>query len=358
MKKNFLLLFIFISTISYSQGDKSEAEKKFKEAQALTDQKKYKEAIKMFEEVQKMEPESSLPQYEIALVYCKSQEFEKCIEILEKIKNKKDAEDIYYSLLGNAYDFNDDRDKAIETYNAGLKKFPNSGPIYLELGVIQLMEKEYDKALKYFEKGIEVDPMHPSNYYWATIIWSTTKDKVWALIYGEIFLNLEKNSNRTQVISKLMFEIYQKGFEFGKNTILTHLANTDVVSSSKEEAEKLINSFKVQGYEVLMGLAAVGQNKIDINSLNKIRTGYLELYYKEGFDKKFPVVIFDYQKKLEEAGYLEAYNYWILLDGDKQNESEREGKNRDTWDNFLTWFDKNPMVINESNKFVRTKINK
>lgn len=356
MKNTLLFLFIIMSCICYSQTDKSEAEKKFKEAQSLTQQKKYKEAIKMFEEVQKLEPEASVPQYEIALVNYHMENYEESIKILEKVKNKKDADDLYYSLLGNAYDMTNDREKAIETYEAGLKKFPNSGPIYLELGVVQMAEKEYDKALKYFEKGIEVAPGHASNYFWASVLWASTKDRVWALIYGEIFLNLEKNSNRTEQMSKLMFKMYKDGFEFEKNNILTHLANTDKISSSKEEAEQLINSFKVRGYEILMGLAAVGQNKIDINSLNKIRTNYLDLYFKEGYDIKFPNVVFDYQKKVQDAGFLEAYNYWILLDGDKTNESEWEGKNRDTWDKFLTWFDKNPMEINESNKFVRTKI--
>lgn len=344
------MLLAFYS-ITFPQTE--EAKTKFTEAIKLVDAGKYDEGIKLFEEVQKLDPSSSAPQYEIAYAYYAQKKYDKAIVILEKIKNMPDAEDRYFALLGNAYDLTNDRDKAIETYEAGLKKFPKSGSIYLELGVVKLDEKKYDKALKFFEKGIEVAPTHPSNYYWASILWADTKDRIWALIYGEIFLNLEKNSKRTENISKLMFDVYKDGFEFEDNAIKTHLSNTDDVQSSKIEADKLMNSFKVKGYEFPMALSAVGQNKIDLKSLNEIRTNYLDFYYKEGYDKIFPNIVFKYQKKVKDAGFLEAYNYWILYDGDRKDQAEWQNKNQETWNKFIKWFDKNPMTINENNKFVR-----
>lgn len=360
MKTALLFVFIAFYSVSYSQTDQTEAEKKFKEAQSLTDQKRYKEAIKMFEEIQKLDPTNSVLQYEIALVNYKQGNYENAIEILEKIKNKKDADDLYYSLLGNAYDVTDDRDKAIETYKAGLKKFPKSGPIYLELGVVSAMEKEYDEALKYFEKGIEVAPMHPSNYYWASMLWATSKNSVWSLIYGEIFLNLEKNSNRTEQISKMMFEVYKKGYAIEDTVIKTSFVDNNIYInqsvSEKEQSKQMLSSIStIAVFEIGMRLAAVGEKKIDINSLNRIRTNFLYNYFAKPENKDFAGVVFDYQKKVQDAGFLEAYNYWILLDGDKQNEQVWQSKNEELWDKFIVWFDKNPMEINESNKFSRIK---
>lgn len=360
MKTALLFVFIAFYSVSYSQTNQTEAEKKFKEAQSLTDQKRYKEAIKMFEEIQKLDPTNSVLQYEIALVNYKQGNYENAIEILEKIKNKKDADDLYYSLLGNAYDVTDDRDKAIETYKAGLKKFPKSGPIYLELGVVSAMEKEYDEALKYFEKGIEVAPMHPSNYYWASMLWATSKNPIWSLIYGEIFLNLEKNSNRTEQISKMMFEVYKKGYTFEDNSIKTNFTDNNIYIGKndigKTMVDQLLSSYSaISVFDGGMALAAVGEKKIDINSMNRIRTNFLNNYFSKGDNEKFPNIIFDYQKKVQDAGFLEAYNYWILLDGDKQNEQIWQSKNEELWDKFIVWFDKNPMEINESNKFSRIK---
>ncbi|MBS1493029.1 MAG: tetratricopeptide repeat protein [Bacteroidetes bacterium] len=363
MRKVFLLLFILFYGITFSQNDKSEAQNKFAEAIKLVDAGKYSEGLKLFEEVQKLDPSSSAPQYEIALIYYKQKKYEKVIELLEKIKNKSDAEDRYFSLLGNAYDLTDDRDKAFEIYEAGIKKFPKSGPLYLELGVTNMMEKEYDKALQYFEKGIEVAPMHPSNYYWASMLWSTTPNSVWSLIYGEIFLNLERNSNRTEQISKLMFEVYKKGYTFEGNSIKTSFASGNIYVSKdeigKSMIDKLLTTYSALSiFDAGMALAAAGEKKIDINSLNRIRKKFLDTYFEKKDNEKFPNVVFDYQKKVKEAGYLDEYNYWILLDGDKANESEWQSKNEERWDSFLKWFDKNSIEINESNKFVRTKINK
>ncbi|MBP9096988.1 MAG: tetratricopeptide repeat protein [Ignavibacteria bacterium] len=360
MKTALLFVFIAFYSVSYSQTDNTEAQKKFKDGVDLFDAGKYENAIKMFKEAQKLDPQSSAPQYEIALTYSVMKKYEDAIEILEKIKNKPDAEDSYWSLLGSCYDLNDDRDKAFEIYEAGLKKFPKSGRLYLEMGVTNAMEKEYDKALKYFEKGIEVAPMHPSNYYWASMLWATSKNSVWSLIYGEIFLNLEKNSNRTEQISKMMFEVYKKGYAIEDTVIKTSFVDNNIYInqsvSEKEQSNQMLSSIStIAVFEIGMRLAAVGEKKIDINSLNRIRTNFLYNYFAKPENKDFAGVVFDYQKKVQDAGFLEAYNYWILLDGDKQNEQVWQSKNEELWDKFIVWFDKNPMEINESNKFSRVK---
>ncbi len=360
MKTALLFVFIAFYSVSYAQADNTEAQKKFQAGIDLFDAGKYEDAIKMFKEAQKLDPQSSAPQYEIALAHTQLKNYDDAIEILEKIKNKPDAEDSYWSLLGSSYDLNDDREKALETYEAGLKKFPKSGRLYLELGVTNAMDKEYDEALKYFEKGIEVAPMHPSNYYWASMLWATSKNPIWSLIYGEIFLNLEKNSNRTEQISKMMFEVYKKGYTFEDNSIKTSFTDNNIYIGKndigKTMVDQLLSSYSaISVFDGGMALAAVGEKKIDINSMNRIRTNFLNNYFSKGDNEKFPNIIFDYQKKIQDAGFLEAYNYWILLDGDKQNEQIWQSKNEELWDKFIVWFDKNPMEINESNKFSRIK---
>lgn len=360
MKTALLFVFIAFYSVSYAQADNTEAQKKFKDGVDLFDAGKYEDAIKMFKEAQKLDPQSSAPQYEIALTYSVMKKYEDAIEILEKIKNKPDAEDSYWSLLGSCYDLDGDRDKAFEVYNAGIKKFPKSGRIYYELGATSYMDDNLEAALNYFEKGIEADPMHASNYYWASLIWAGHKNSIWGLMYGEIFLNLEKNSYRTENISKVMFHIYQTAYVFEGNTIKTKFIDNSIFLSKDTDGKKMVDEL-ISVYSALsifdagMALAAVGEKKIDINSMNRIRTNFLKNYFSKGDNEKFPNIIFDYQKKVQDAGFLEAYNYWILLDGDKQNEQVWQSKNEELWDKFIVWFDKNPMEINESNKFSRIK---
>ncbi len=49
-------------------------------------------------------------------------------------------------------------------YKQGIKKFPSSGELYNEYGEM-LWVKQDPEAIRFWEKGIEVDPNYSSNYY-------------------------------------------------------------------------------------------------------------------------------------------------------------------------------------------------
>ena len=51
--------------------------------------------------------------------------------------------------------------------------------------------KDYS-AIDQWEKGIQVDPTYAGSYYNAALYYFYTKDKVWSLLYGEIFVNTWK----------------------------------------------------------------------------------------------------------------------------------------------------------------------
>ncbi|MFZ1799296.1 MAG: tetratricopeptide repeat protein, partial [Chitinophagaceae bacterium] len=190
-----LFTLLFIGQISYAQTNKEQAYAKAKEAIKLEDEEgKYDEAIQLLKEAEALDPENINYPYEIAYAYSGKKEYKKASDILEKLLDRKDVNGRIYQALGNAYDFQGKGDKAISTYEKGLKKFPNSGELYLESGNMDLVKKDYNKALNYYEKGIEMDPKFPSNYYWASKIYCSSEDEVWGMIYGEIFMNLERNS--------------------------------------------------------------------------------------------------------------------------------------------------------------------
>jgi hypothetical protein len=63
--------------------------------------------------------------------------------------------------------------------------------------------------------------------------------------------------------------------------------------------------------------------------------------------------LFDYQKKVKEAGHMEAYNYWILMKGDEEGFIKWHDADKSKWDDFVDWFTDNELVVNESNMFYR-----
>src|SRR5215218_336700 len=110
-----------------------------------------------------------------------------------------------------------------KVYRKGLKKFPESGPLYNDLGELQWSQQDYD-AIKQWEKGIETDPSYSKNYYNAARFYFMSTDKVWSILYGEIFLNMEPMSARAPEIKQLLMDSYKKLF-----------TDTDLEQGSKDK---------------------------------------------------------------------------------------------------------------------------
>jgi len=348
-----LLLFIVAGQLAYGQTNKEKALAKGQEAIKLMDNGKLDESIKLLEEAQKLDPDRFDYPYELAYAYYSKEDYKGAINILEKNIDHKDVTERLFQLLGNSYDVLGKSDKAFEAYDAGLKKFPNSGMIYLEKGNVHWNKKEYGKALPFYEKGIEVDPKFSSNYYRATRIYCGSTEEVWGMIYGELFMNLERNSKRTSEISKLLFDTYKSEIKFSSDTSfsVSFSKNATINVSDLKDPSKMKLPYGVGVYEPTLMFSMLSAKTIDINSLDNIRAVFIDNYFKNGHDKTYPNILFTYQKQVKDAGHIEAYNHWILMKGDEDGFDKWQSANKEKWDSFIKWFGDNGLKINDSNKF-------
>jgi len=348
------VLFYFILCLSvYSQSDKEKALQLGNKAVELEDEGKFDEALKLLDEALKLDPGNSDILYEKAYSYYGLKQYDKTKNILEKLMQKGKPHELYYDLLGNAYDMSGETDKAVEIYKAGLKDYPNSGRLYLELCVAENNRMNFEQALIYCEKGISVDPKYPSNYYWASKYYCNSSEKVWGLIYGEIFMNLERGGKRTEEISELLYKTYKRAITIESDTNisvkLSKKANILFIGK-KEEESKFPFEFI---YEFVTTISVVSEKTIDINSIDRIRTRFLEMYFKMGHDKKYPNILFDFQKEIQNSGNLETYNHWIVMKGNEEEFGKWYNDNLDKWDKFMKWFTKNQLKVNKDKKFHR-----
>jgi tetratricopeptide (TPR) repeat protein len=353
MRIFYALLFVLIAGSSFAQNNKEQALAKGHEAIELMEKGQITESIRLLVESMKLDPENIDFPYEIGYAHYMTKDYQKTIEFLTPLTKNKDANDRVFQLLGNSYDNIGQRDKAIEIYEAGLKKIPKSGKLHLELGGMYVHTKEYDKAINYYEKGIDVEPAYPSNYYRLAKIFLNSDEEVWGMIYGEIFVNLERNSGRTAEISKLLYDTYKNEIKFTSDTSFTVSFSKNAVINFNGKKLELPFGFGV--YEPTLMMEMLSEKQIDIHSLDRIRTGFVKNYFNNNKHKKYPNALFDYQNKILKEGHLESYNHWILMKGDEEGFQAWKGANNEKWDNFINWFTKNGLKIDNKNKFIRTQ---
>lgn len=352
---NLIILLLLIGQLSFAQTNKELAKTKLQQAIKLEDEDgKYDEALVLIAEAQKLDPQNITYPYEMAYTYSEKKEYRKAADILEKLTTHKDVYDQVYQGLGNAYDYMGLGDKAIETYKKGLTFFPNSGKLYAELGNMQLNKKNYDDAISFYEKGIDVDPTYGSNYYRAAKIFFTGDNKLWGMIYGELFMNIDRNSNRTREISKLLMENYKNQITFSDGIKVSFTKNS-TLSPAEIKLLSKVESFPTNAYEALLKQASSGQKEININTLSTIRSKFIELYYKKKYNEKYPNVLFDFQQEIEKLGHGEAYNHWIVLAGDEDGFTKWRDANETKWNAFIKWFTPNAIKLDQDHKFLKTQ---
>lgn len=349
-----LALALSTSLAALGQTPKKDAETKGLNAIQLMDEGKLDEAIGLLQEAHKLDPARSAYPYELGYAYYQQKKYPQALEMLEPLVKLPDASDRTFELLGNAYDDSGNPKKAIEAYEAGAHKFPASGRLPLELGIVYMGQKDYDKALGYFENGIRVAPEFSSNYYWASKLFCNSSEEVWGMIYGELFINLQNNSQRTFEISKLLYDTYKSEIKFsGADTVEVSFSHNNVIVPVKGKKLKLPYGGMV--YEPVLLMSIIGEKGADLNSLDRIRTKFVENYYRLPASKDTPNVLFEYQRQIKQAGHLEAYNHWLLLAGDEPGFSQWEKANPEKWNTFLAWFKENPLKLNSKHLFYRAQ---
>jgi len=363
MRRTFIIiLFISIEINSFGQskGNKEKAYEIALQAIKIMDNGDFDKSIELLKKSQKLDTKNYNYPYEIGYAYFLQKNYKKAIETLKEVIKYKKNNDQCFTLLGNIYDIDKQPEKAIEIYKQGLNKFPKSGRLYFELGNVQEVLKEYDNALESWENGISVSPSYSSNYYTASIYYCKyTMEKIWGIIYGELFINIERGSERTVEISKLLFDTYKSSVNIKSDTEASVSFSKTMQISLPKKGKEIKQPFSMP-YEMTMALAAtseLSEKELGIESFSNMRTTFINNWYENRRNIEYPNILFDWHKKLIEMDFFESYNYWILMKGNEDEFEIWSAKNSEKFDLFIEWFSGNPLLINEENNFHRLQYN-
>lgn len=235
-------------------------------------------------------------QKDLVLSYYFKRDYAKALDAVKPLLDRDDADVQTYQIGGNVYKALEEAKEADKLYKKGLKKFPKSGPLYSEYGEFLWATKNYD-AIDQWEKGIEVDPSFSGNYYNAARYYFYTKDKVWSLIYGEIFVNMESLTERGAAMKTMLLDGYKEKL----------FADADMT----KDQNSLKSPFAKAFLQTMNKQSSLANRGVTTESLMAIRTRFILDWYATNA-AKYPFKLFDYQQQLIREGMFEAYNQWLF----------------------------------------------
>jgi tetratricopeptide (TPR) repeat protein len=354
---SFLLLITFISATA--QSDKEKAVELGRDAIKVMDEGNLDLSIEMLQQARKLDPKTMDYPYEIAFAYYQKQDYKKSLEFSRPLIKHKNVTDRVFQLIGNTYDMMGDPDKSLDVYEQGIKKFPHSGALYLESGVVLRANNKIDEAVGFWERGIKADPNHSSNYYWLCKTFADSEEKIWALLYGELFMSLEYNSKRTSEISALLYKTYQKIYVATSDSTgkydLTKKGFTITVSSKSDFKNIAKTGFlPFEGnFTMVFTTCALNFNQgIDLKSIHDARICFLKSWF-EKHAANFPNVVLDFEKRMNDAGVFEAFNYWLLSQGNYEQFEHWREQNPGKFDALAKWIKENPIALEAKDKYSR-----
>jgi tetratricopeptide (TPR) repeat protein len=290
----FILLFSFSASIAQPQ-DAKQLQDNAKEYMRQGD---YGNAALLLIKALDQSPSDLGIAKDLSLNYYFEKENTKALETIKPLLDRPDVDDQTYQIAGNIYKALNLTKEGEALYKKGIKKFPRSGSLYNEYGEL-LSSMQNGTAINQWEKGIEMDPTYSGNYYNAAKYYYFTTDRVWSVIYAEIFINIEPLSARTTEVKSLLLDSYKKLFA------------DDLLKDLDKK-----NNFEQSFLQSMSKAKEAATNGITAESLTMMRTRFV-LDWFEKYAAKFPFRLFEYQQQLIRDGIFPAYNQWIF--GSTQN---------------------------------------
>lgn len=229
------------------------------------------------------------------MVYYAARRNPQALEALRPMLESSKPDETVYHIAALVYRSELQNKEAEKLYKAGLKNHPNSGMLYDDYG--QFLESDQPgkgMGIKMWEKGIEISPTYAGNYYQASRYYAALNNTIWALLYGEIFVNLDSYSSRSVEIRNLLFQYFKKAFAFGWGGL----------------NEK--NGFEKAVADNLLAQKSITAAGVGPESLSAVRTRFILEWYNNPASSKYPFRLFERHQQMLREGLFDAYNQWLF----------------------------------------------
>ncbi len=335
--KNIVLLFgfLFCSLAMHAQavlGNTEKARELYAKAKMYTAKKDFTNAILVYNQLASMEPRNLIYRRELAYAYYLGGDLSRATQVITPLLKAPEADEATFLTASQIFGARKMSKSAIDAVERGLKKFPNSGLLYSDYGRLFSATKKYKKAESAWEKGVKYEPNFHLNYYHLAKSYFVSKRPLWAIIYGETFINLERYSMRSEEIKKIVFDSYKQ--LIANNQLANYASKSEkkLISKSQSDFEQKVNS-------IYSGLSGVVLGGVDIDNVVMLRTRFL-LRWSQVEDAEYPFQLFSFMNDMLAFGHFEAYNQWLF------------GKASDNT-KYINWVKENSQQFSEFENFYR-----
>jgi tetratricopeptide (TPR) repeat protein len=304
LKKLFAILIFLCGSIGllHAQimaGATHDGQRTYEQAIAAFKVKSYASAINLMKICIGYEPQNSVFHRELARAYMLNGEKGLAAFMIDKTLLLETADEMCYIQGCDIYMQMSQFEKARKVINSGIEKFPNSGWLYEHKGNLYYIFEKDDDALDIWEKGIQTDPLHAANYYFAAkqeIL--VNENLLKSCLLAETFLLMEPLGSRADEMKRLMYDAYT--VLYGKMYDPSFNAKKATTDKFQNNLYRLYNANK---YILLGG--------INDNNIIMLRMRFL-IDYQAHCKQQYPYELFDFTQNLIAEGHFEAYNHWIF----------------------------------------------
>jgi protein O-GlcNAc transferase len=182
----------------------------YAQASSFKENKNYKKAISAYEQAAKIEKNEEKKLLNFASCYKEMKNYAKATEYLNevlKINEKSDNFDIYFQ-LGNIEEIQGNNGRAIRVYQKFVELNPDNQSNNFFKAKIYLLQKNYDKAIEFFNKAIKTEKNLREAHYELANVYSMQKYYNEALTNYLELLNIGKETPDVLInIAKMRIKI-------------------------------------------------------------------------------------------------------------------------------------------------------
>jgi hypothetical protein len=199
---------------------------------------------------------------------------------------------------------------------------------------IQVQPRQFRKM----EESALKDYTRPESYELLATSFGNTTEKVWAVIYGEVYCNLSSDSDRISQIGSLVYQWYDGSLSKKSNGLSIDLTKNAQSSQMQVPFE---SQFELSFLMGTMGLRS-DPTPLSVQKLTEIRKNQLSLWNQ----KKLPQTeLVRRQEAILSAGHFEAYNYWLFKGARAEEFNEWSKGHQTQFEAWLEWQGKNKFNI-------------